>query len=550
MRRAQDVRDTVGRKRQPARSWAASHRASSTASTTGPIEMGRRVGGFRREVVGRLCVSPAEVGNQLDAGGTVDRQGAHTRRRSLVCVRAASHGGCARSTVELPLMASVLHRAEGLHNKHMRVLRIYHSGRDPQHRGRERALSEAGVEVTLVVPSQWRDANSERSLSPEPFRIVELPVRRSGDVNRHVYSDVAGIQRLLADTRPDVLDLHEEPFSLAARQWLRAAGTDLPVVMYSAQNIDKRFPPPFAQYEHRALQRASAIYPCSRQAASVLRGKGFAGLIEVISLGYDADQFYPGAQSVEDDEIVLVLAGRLVAEKGVTDAVRVLARVNRLRPARLVVRGTGAEAGQARKVAASLGVADRLEIASWQTTADIASVYRSAHVVLVPSYPTTTWAEQFGRVIVEAQACGAVVAGYANGAIPEVAGGPGVLVPTGRVDELGTRVAELVGDQGGAWVARRVAGQREAAGRTWQAVAKRQVALYAAVTGGRPIAPVPPRSPRRRRVAARREFGSTAPALHGDRPFALPVLREGGPVADLLAAICDIWAEVAAYGRR
>ena len=55
-------------------------------------------------------------------------------------------------------------------------------------------------------------------------------------------------------------------------------------------------------------------------------------------------------------------------------------------------------------------------------TADLATRYRSTHVVLVPSVSTPTWVEQFGRVIVEAQASGAVVAGYASGAIPRSSG--------------------------------------------------------------------------------------------------------------------------------
>ena len=112
------------------------------------------------------------------------------------------------------------------------------------------------------------------------------------------------------------LDIHEEPVSVAARQWLAAVPSDLPVVMYTAQNVDKRYPPPFAQYERAAHRRVAALYPCSRQAASVARGKGFSGLIEVLPLGFDDTLFCPGEQYVDDAEIVLGLVGRLVPEKG------------------------------------------------------------------------------------------------------------------------------------------------------------------------------------------------------------------------------------------
>ena len=55
----------------------------------------------------------------------------------------------------------------------------------------------------------------------------------------------------------------------------------------------------------------------------------------------------------------------------------------------------------ARARAAALGLADRLELLPWRPASELADIYRGTHVVLVPSRPTTTWVEQFGRVIVE-----------------------------------------------------------------------------------------------------------------------------------------------------
>jgi glycosyltransferase involved in cell wall biosynthesis len=428
----------------------------------------------------------------------------------------------------------------------IRVLRVYHGGRDRQHRGRDRALAAAGVDVTLVVPSEWPDAAAERCLSLEPFRVVELPVRRPGDVNRHAYVDSEAARRLIDTARPDVLDIHEEPFSVAARQWLRAARDDLPVVMYSAQNVDKRFPPPFWRYECAAFRRVTSLYPCSRQAASVLRGKGFAGPIEVLALGYDDTVFRLGSQSLDSDEITLMLVGRLVPEKGARDAVRILARVHATRPARLVVSGRGPEEMRARELAASLGVADRVQFTGWQPGPDLASLYRAAHVVLMPSRPTETWVEQFGRVIVEAQASGAVVAGYASGAIREIAGEAAVVVPTGDVEQLAESVARVLTDAA-EFAERRNAGRRQAAARTWEAVAASHLALYQAVRTAESARLELPKSPRRRRAAARAEFGLTASTPAGARPFALPLLRHGSAVTRALATVIDATAELGAH---
>jgi glycosyltransferase involved in cell wall biosynthesis len=396
--------------------------------------------------------------------------------------------------------------------------------------------------VTLVVPAVWPEGGGEKTLSAEDFRMVELPVQRAGDVNRHASRDPRELRRLIDELKPDVLDLHEEPFSVAARQWLAAAPSELPLVMYTAQNVDKRYPPPFSIYERRAHRRVAALYPCSRQAASVARGKGFAGLIDVIPLGYDPGLFDEGTQSLDDDELVLALFGRLVREKGVRDAVHVLARVNGLRPARLVVAGSGPEEGPVRELAAAVGLADRVEIEPWRSAAELAELYRRVHVVLVPSVATATWVEQFGRVIVEAQASGAVVAGYASGSIPEVAGDAAVLADSGNAAQLAEGVVALLDDPS-RYARLRELGLALSRARTWTQIAGRQAELYCGVAAGETERVPLPRSPRKRRALARAEFGATAATTAGMRPFALPLLRRGGAAAAALAALADMTSE-------
>jgi glycosyltransferase involved in cell wall biosynthesis len=424
----------------------------------------------------------------------------------------------------------------------VRVLRIYHGGRSPGHRRRERALLAARIDVTVVVPSRWPELDAESTVTDENLPIVELPVRRPGDVNRHSYANTDVLARLVREHAPDVIDVHEEPFSVAARQWLAASPPEVPVVMYTAQNIDKRFPPPFARYERTAHRRIAALYPCSRQAASVARGKGFSGLIDVLPLGYDETVFFPGTQSPDDEDFVLGLFGRLVPEKGVGDAVEILGRVNKARPARLVVVGSGPDAPVARARAVALGLKDRMELHPWLPAAELADVYRRTHVVLVPSRPTTTWAEQFGRVIVEAQASGAVVAGYSSGSIPEVAGESAIIAEVGAVADVADRIAEVISDATD-YDHRRTQGVELSRTRTWTRVAARQAHLYRRVVSGDMSRLALPSSPRRRRELARAEFGSTAGTTAGARPFALPLLRRGGHAATALASLLDGLAE-------
>ena len=404
----------------------------------------------------------------------------------------------------------------------MRVLRVYHSGRTAAHRARERALSAAGADVTLVVPSNWSEGGAETVLAAEPFDVRELPVVRPNDVNRHLYADPEGLRAVLLEARPDVVDVHEEPFSAVMRQVLSLIPTGTPAVGYSAQNVDKRYPPPFGQFERAAFSRLSAMYPCTRQAASVVRGRGYSGQVEVLPLGYDPLVFYEGSQRHDDETWTIALVGRLVPEKGVADALAVLAALRKVRPVRLVVAGSGPLSGAVRGMAGQLGVEDAVTMRPWLSADDVAALYRRSHLVLVPSRATHRWVEQFGRMIIEAQACGAVVVGYASGSIPEVGGGAAALSAEGDVAGL-QRACTDIASLPELWSGLRERGRAQTRSMTWEHVAQRQIELYSSLRNP----PDAPKGPQRSR--ALEQFGAPARLRNGQaRPFAVPILRSLG----------------------
>ena len=57
----------------------------------------------------------------------------------------------------------------------------------------------------------------------------------------------------------------------------------------------------------------------------------------------------------------------------------------------------------------------------------IASYMNAADVVVVPSISTSSWKEQYGRILPEAMACGKIVFASASGTLPELLGENGVL---------------------------------------------------------------------------------------------------------------------------
>ena len=69
-------------------------------------------------------------------------------------------------------------------------------------------------------------------------------------------------------------------------------------------------------------------------------------------------------------------------------------------------------------------------------------------MLAVPSVPVPGWLEQFGRVVVEGQAAGVPAVASASGALPDVVGDTGLLVPPGDPGALGAALARFLDEPG------------------------------------------------------------------------------------------------------
>ena len=78
----------------------------------------------------------------------------------------------------------------------------------------------------------------------------------------------------------------------------------------------------------------------------------------------------------------------------------------------------------------------------------MSATYASFDVLVLPSRTTATWAEQFGRVLVEALSHGVAVVGSSSGEIPWVveSTGGGIVFPEGDVEALRSALVTLRDD--------------------------------------------------------------------------------------------------------
>lgn len=363
----------------------------------------------------------------------------------------------------------------------LRVLRISKSGVVAAWRERERQIRSRGVDLTLLSAEAWEEGGSLVRCSPDGDTFVTTVRTIGHHPNGFIYEPL-GLWRVLRSQQWDLIDMQEEPFGLASaevRLFLRLSGRRTPFVIFSAQNIEKRYPIPFRWFEHGALREAAGAYPCNTEAAAIMQRKGLGGPAIVLPLGVDLDRFVVADRPEPTEVLSIGYVGRLIPHKGVDVLIRAVALEPRLSAE---IFGGGSERAALEALAAEVSVTDRVTFHGHLEEAKVPATYATFDVLAVPSLPMPTWLEQFGRVVVEAQASGVPVVASASGALPDVVGEAGLLVPPGDPEALRSALVRML-DEPGLWARARQAGLRSAPHYSWSAVADAQVALYREALG-------------------------------------------------------------------
>ena len=106
--------------------------------------------------------------------------------------------------------------------------------------------------------------------------------------------------------------------------------------------------------------------------------------------------------------------------------------------------------------------------------------------LVLPSRTTPRWKEQFGRVIIEAQACETPVIGSSSGAIPDVVGPGGLIFPEGDAAALALAMTALHADPQKARELGKLGRRQAEEHYTWERVAQRMWEIYSEVLPPQP----------------------------------------------------------------
>jgi len=363
----------------------------------------------------------------------------------------------------------------------LRVLRVSKSGVVTAWRERERWLRALGADLTLVTAVRWEEGGSMVAFSADGDGFV-VPIRTLGrHPNAFLYDPVA-LWRTLGSAEWDLIDMHEEPFGLAVAEVLalcRLRSIRTPFVVSTAQNIDKRYPPPFRWFERWCLRRAAGGYACNREAGVILTRKGLRPAPVLLPLGVDVERFRPVPHPPPSERLRVGFVGRLIPHKGVGVLIDAVAGDDRMT---LEIFGAGSESDALVEAVARLGIGGRVTFHGHVGEQKLPGSYREFDVLAVPSVPMPGWLEQFGRVVVESQASGIPVVASASGALPDVVGEAGLLVPPNDPGALRSALGRFL-DEPGLWSSLRERGLAGAGRYSWESVAETQMALYRNAVG-------------------------------------------------------------------
>lgn len=273
--------------------------------------------------------------------------------------------------------------------------------------------------------------------------------------------------RALPEDGFDILLAHESTTAAGLRS--RAKRTPLVLMFHASAAREQRFlrsqlrpglrklstyalAPPLDLLERQAVAAADRVLVLSDFSRSLLledhplngnRVSTVPGLV-------DTERFAPGdgkaaarrRLGLEVDGPLLLTVRRLEPRMGIDRLLRALPLLGRA-DVTLVVAGTGSLAGDLPRLAAELGLGERvLFVGPVSDDSRLADWYRAADLFVLP----TTAYEGFGMATVEALASGTPVVGTAIGATPELLAplDPRLVAPTADPDALAAVIGEAL----------------------------------------------------------------------------------------------------------
>jgi 1,2-diacylglycerol 3-alpha-glucosyltransferase len=222
----------------------------------------------------------------------------------------------------------------------------------------------------------------------------------------------------------------------------------------------------------------------SRQVADLMGGYYLRSPVEVVPTGIEIERFQGGDGArirrewgIGAQERLLLFSGRVCFEKNVALLMHAMPHILRADArARLAIVGQGPAEGALRRLAAELGIEQRVHLTGYRPYAEMADIYAAADLFLLASQTETQ-----GLVTVEAMASGTpVVAVRGPGTLDVLADEQGGLLCAPQAEDIAAKALDLLNDPA-AYARKAAQARRRAEAFSARAMARRMVEVYESV---------------------------------------------------------------------
>ncbi len=346
-------------------------------------------------------------------------------------------------------------------------------------------LGQGEWEVTAVAPTFMPGDLRPIPLEIDPDEICQIeavPVHNSQSIHMMTYS--WQLWEIMQQNW-DLIHCWEEPYIFVGGQvaWCKTEKT--PLVYSTFQNKSKQYPPPFNWIEKYAMNRATGWIAFGQTVAEALKCRqSYSQPMRIITPGVDIKHFYPSVDAKNQirsalgweaqEPPIIGYLGRFVPEKGLNLLMSVLD--NLPTPWRALFVGGGVMESSLRTWAKRYP--DRVRICTNVKHNEVPQYLNAMDMLVAPSQTVSNWREQFGRMLIEAFACGIPVIGSDSGEIPYVIQDAGVVV--GEKDENGwvTAISDLLNSPSRRQELGQKGLERAHTFYTWTAVAKQHLQFF------------------------------------------------------------------------
>jgi len=309
-----------------------------------------------------------------------------------------------------------------------------------------RELTKQDVQITVIVPQNIvvdpiYSQNRYLTVCPEDFEPSYnlIPIDLLDPRRYNLGFNPIALWRALKASKPDIIHVFNEYhcFPVAETIFIRNhfLAKRIPIVIYAFQNVDylqlkvktisdfiKRFIRKIII--HYNVTYLAGVTAANSEALDLVKQYNHLIKRRRIFWGIDTTLFFPKDKIVcrqrlglPKDKKIVGYFGRMVQEKGLEDLLRTMLK---LKDVHLLLIGSGPYEQRVKQLVRDWSIQGKVIYKSIVSPPELNDYFNSLDCFILPSQTTPIWKEQYGRVLVEAMACGIPIVGSSSGAIVEV----------------------------------------------------------------------------------------------------------------------------------